>query len=158
MRLLLILAPNLTVQMLHVSKSSTVCLRADYFILYTCSEKFCTNVCEDVYFLHCLHIVGVDPGANHCDKNQQRCSLRRHGWSAAMGRTICDLAQGRGSCLTSRTVRACAGAAEFAGSVWISLLRGTPSGRRDPRHCLGLGRPPKTCLVDVELKRGEDLR
>jgi hypothetical protein len=37
MRLLLILAPNLTVQMLHVIKSSTVCLRADYFY-------FCTRV------------------------------------------------------------------------------------------------------------------
>jgi hypothetical protein len=32
------------------------------------------------------------------------------------------------SCLTSRTVRACAGAAEFAGSVWISLPEGTRRG------------------------------
>jgi hypothetical protein len=35
---------------------------------------------------------------------------------------------------------------------------GTPSGRRDPRVCLGVGRPPKMPLVDVEPKRGEDLR
>jgi hypothetical protein len=38
------------------------------------------------------------------------------------------------------------------------LPEGTPSGRRDPRVCLGVGRPPKTPLVDVEPKRGEDLR
>jgi hypothetical protein len=57
----------------------------------------------------------------------------------------------------SRTVRACAGATEFAGGAWISLPGGTPSGRRDPRPCLGTGRPPKTPLIDVELKIGEDL-
>jgi hypothetical protein len=34
----------------------------------------------------------------------------------------------------------------------------TPPGRRDPRVCLGIGRPPKTPLVDVESKRCEDLR
>jgi hypothetical protein len=33
------------------------------------------------------------------------------------------------------------GAAEFAGSAWISLPGGTPSGRRGPRPCLGTGRP-----------------
>jgi hypothetical protein len=38
------------------------------------------------------------------------------------------------------------------------LSGGTPSGSRDPRVCLGVGRPPKTPLVDVEPKRGEDLR
>jgi hypothetical protein len=38
------------------------------------------------------------------------------------------------------------------------LPRGTLSGRRDPRVCLGVDRPPKTPLVDVEPKRGEDLR
>jgi hypothetical protein len=40
-----------------------------------------------------------------------------------------------------RTVRAYAEAAEVAGGAWISLLGGTPSGRRDPRWCLGSGRP-----------------
>jgi hypothetical protein len=29
-------------------------------------------------------------------------------------------------------------------------------GRRDPRVCLGIGRPPKTPLNDVESERGED--
>jgi hypothetical protein len=39
-----------------------------------------------------------------------------------------------------------------------SLPGGAPSGRRDCRVCLGVGRPPKTPLVDVEPKRGQDLR
>jgi hypothetical protein len=34
----------------------------------------------------------------------------------------------------------------------------TPSERRDTRVCLGIGRPSKTPLVDVEPRRGEDLR
>jgi hypothetical protein len=38
------------------------------------------------------------------------------------------------------------------------LPGGTPSERRDRRVCLGVGRPPKMPLVDVEPKRGEDLR
>jgi hypothetical protein len=38
------------------------------------------------------------------------------------------------------------------------LPGGTPSGRRDPRVCRVVGRRPKMPLVDVELKRGEDLR
>jgi hypothetical protein len=38
------------------------------------------------------------------------------------------------------------------------LLRGTPLGRRDPKVCLGVSRPPKTSLFDVEPKRGENLR
>jgi hypothetical protein len=32
------------------------------------------------------------------------------------------------------------------------------SGRRDYKVCLGVDRPPKTPLVDVEPKRGGDLR
>jgi hypothetical protein len=36
------------------------------------------------------------------------------------------------------------------------LPRGTLSGRRDYRVCLGVDRPPKTSLVDVEPKRGEE--
>jgi hypothetical protein len=57
-------------------------------------------------------------------------------------------AQLRLLCLTAgrsapwgRTVRVYAEAAEVAGSAWISLPGGTPSGRRDPRWCLGSGRP-----------------
>jgi hypothetical protein len=42
--------------------------------------------------------------------------------------------------------------------TWISLTGRDPVGRRDPRVCLGIGKPPKTPLVDVEPKRGEDLR
>jgi hypothetical protein len=37
-------------------------------------------------------------------------------------------------------------AMEFANNPWISLPGGTLSGRRDPRICLGVGRPPKTPL------------
>jgi hypothetical protein len=36
-----------------------------------------------------------------------------------------------------------------------SLLGGTPSRRRELRVCLGISRPPKTPLVNVESKRGE---
>jgi hypothetical protein len=36
------------------------------------------------------------------------------------------------------------------------LSGATPSGRRDPRVCFGVDRPPKTSLVDVEPKRFED--
>jgi hypothetical protein len=32
---------------------------------------------------------------------------------------------------------------------------GTPSGRRDPRVCIGIGGPPKTPLNDVEPERAE---
>ena len=32
------------------------------------------------------------------------------------------------------------------------LPGGTPLGRRDPRVCLDVGRPPKASLVDVEVK------
>jgi hypothetical protein len=35
------------------------------------------------------------------------------------------------------------------------LPGGTPSGR-DPRVCLGIDKPPKTPLVDIEPKRGEE--
>jgi hypothetical protein len=38
------------------------------------------------------------------------------------------------------------------------LPGGNPSGRRDPRVCLGIGKPPKMPLVDVEPKRDGDLR
>jgi hypothetical protein len=33
-----------------------------------------------------------------------------------------------------------------------------PSGRRDPRLCLGIDRPPKTSLVEIEPNRGEASR
>jgi hypothetical protein len=69
-------------------------------------------------------------------------SLCMSGWSAPEARTVRDGTEGR---LLRRRPR--------------SRLPGwTPSGRRDPRVCLGVGRPPKTSLVDVEPKRGEDSR
>jgi hypothetical protein len=37
--------------------------------------------------------VGTDPGANHCDEYQRRCSLRRRGRSVAEGRMVHDLTQ-----------------------------------------------------------------
>jgi hypothetical protein len=44
-------------------------------------------------------------------------------------------------CLTvGRSTRA-QGRRKIAGGAWISLPGGTPSGRRDPRSCLGSGRP-----------------
>jgi hypothetical protein len=66
-------------------------------------------------------------GANHYNKNRRRCSLHRRGRSVARG----------------RTVRACAGAAKVTGGAWISLPRGTPFGRRDPRCCLGSAGQPR---------------
>jgi hypothetical protein len=36
------------------------------------------------------------------------------------------------------------------------LLWGIPSGRRHPRMCLHIGKPPKTSLVDIETKRDGD--
>jgi hypothetical protein len=38
-----------------------------------------------------------------------------------------------------------------------SRSREGPVGRRNPRLCLGIGRPSKTPLIDVEPERGEDL-
>nr|ACG43264.1 hypothetical protein [Zea mays] len=38
------------------------------------------------------------------------------------------------------------------------LQEGILSWRRDPKVCLGVGRPPNMPLVDVGPKRGEDLR
>jgi hypothetical protein len=48
--------------------------------------------------------VGANPGANYYDENRWRCSPWRRGQSVARGRTIRDLAQRLGSCLTSRTI------------------------------------------------------
>jgi hypothetical protein len=46
-------------------------------------------------------------------------------------------------CLTARAGRSARaqGRWKIAGGAWISLPGGTPSGRRDPRSCLGSGRP-----------------
>jgi hypothetical protein len=44
-------------------------------------------------------------------------------------------------CLTAGRSARAQGRRMIAGSAWISLPGGTPSGRRDPRSCLGSGRP-----------------
>jgi hypothetical protein len=56
----------------------------------------------------------------------------------------------------ARTVRN--GAEGLLRSRPISRLPGGTLSRRDPRACLSIGRTPKTPLVNVELKKGEDLR
>jgi hypothetical protein len=65
---------------------------------------------------------------------------RRTGSSSAYVRTVRDGAEGR--LLRIRPIS--------------RLPGGTLSGRRHPRVCLGIGRPHKTPLFDVEPKRGED--
>jgi hypothetical protein len=55
-------------------------------------------------------------------------------------------------------VRSCAEVTEFANNPCILLLEGTPSGRRDSRVFLEVGRPTKTPLNDVDSERGEDYR
>jgi hypothetical protein len=68
--------------------------------------------------------------------------LRTSGRSAARAQTVHDGTEGL---LLRNRLRSC-------------LQGGTPSERRDPRVCVGIGRPAKMPLVDVEPKRGEDLR
>lgn len=68
--------------------------------------------------------------------------LRTSEWSLFGAQTVCDGAESRILCSRPRS----------------RLPRGTLSERRDPRMCLGFGRPPNTSLVDVESERGEDLR
>jgi hypothetical protein len=79
-----------------------------------------------------------------------QCSLRRRGRSAAQDRTVRDLVQER------LLLYVCPDGPRWR-KLRSRLLRETPLGRRDPRICLGVGRPPNTLLVDVEPKRGEDL-
>jgi hypothetical protein len=57
-------------------------------------------------------------------------------------------------CLTTGRSARAQGRRKIAGGAWISLLGGTPSGRRDPRSCPGSGRPTWTPLIDVESRRG----
>jgi hypothetical protein len=85
----------------------------------------------------------VTYGRTVCDLAAEAAPpLRTFGWSMPRTRTVRDDAEGR--LLHSR--------------LRSRLLGGTPSGRRDPMVCLGIGRPPKMPLVDVEPKRGEDSR
>lgn len=84
--------------------------------------------------------IGADPNVNHCDENWQLCSLRRRGQFAVRDRTVRDLTQGLGSCLTSRTVHATQGRRSSPIAPG-SLSEGIPSRNRDSRLCLGIDRP-----------------
>jgi hypothetical protein len=77
------------------------------------------------------------------------CLTVRSGRSAAQGRTVRDLVQELGFPAwrpdgprprAGRSARA-QGRRKIAGGAWISLTGETPSGRRDPRSCLGSVRP-----------------
>jgi hypothetical protein len=92
---------------------------------------------------------GMDLGTNHFEMYRRRCTLWRRERSVTWRKSGSSL-------LMSHTVRVCTRATTFANNTWISLLGGTSSRRRDPRVCLGVGRPPKTSPDDVETKRGED--
>jgi hypothetical protein len=80
---------------------------------------------------------------------RRRCSLVKRGRSAAQGRMVRDLVQELGFPAwrpdgprprAGRSART-QGRRKIADGAWISLPGGTPSGRRDPRSCLGSGRP-----------------
>jgi hypothetical protein len=82
----------------------------------------------------------------------------------ALDRTIRDLDAGAAPSLRT-SGRSASGARTVRGRAESRLLRnkprshlpgGTPSERRYPRMCLGVDKPPKTTLVDVEPKRCED--
>jgi hypothetical protein len=79
---------------------------------------------------------GPRPGARRGGALCARADCPRPG----AGRSAAWCAAGA-SLPDGRTVRAYAEAAEVTGGAWISLPGGTPSGRRDPRWCLGSGRP-----------------
>jgi hypothetical protein len=105
-------------------------------------------------------------GRQTLERTTWRCSLRRCGRSTAQGRTVHDLGTGAAPPLCmfglsvhgARTVRDDAESRLLRSRPRSRLPGGTLSGRRDSRVCLGIGKPPKTPLVDVEPKRDKDLR
>jgi hypothetical protein len=113
MRLLLILAPNLTVQMLHVTKSSTVCLRAGYFYFCTRVQRNSALMCVRTEHLFSFYTVFTLLAPIRV----QITAIRTSGGALCGGADGPWPGTGAGSYLTSRTVRVCIGAAEFAGSV-----------------------------------------
>jgi hypothetical protein len=87
-------------------------------------------------------------------KNQRQCSLVRRGRSASQAGRSATWREAAVLSDQARTVRGTGpdgprpragrsaraqGRRKIADSAWISLPGGTPSGRRDPRSCLGSG-------------------
>jgi hypothetical protein len=86
-----------------------------------------------------VHSTGPDSPRPGAGATPPLCTSRR---SAPGARTVRDGAEGRLLRIRPRS----------------HLPGGTPLGRGDPRVCLGIGKPPKMPLVDVDPKIGEDLR
>jgi hypothetical protein len=82
---------------------------------------------------------GAGRSATWCEARW--CSLRKGGLSAAWGRTVRGLVRCWDFCLTAGRSARTQGRRKIADGAWISLPGGTPSGSRDPRWCLGSGRP-----------------
>jgi hypothetical protein len=105
-------------------------------------------------------------GRQTLERTAWRYSLRRRGRSVAQvtngpwpgAGAIPPLRTTGRSAPGARTVRNGAEGLLLHSRPRSRLLGGTASGRRDRRACLSVGIPPKTPLVDVEPKRGEDLR
>jgi hypothetical protein len=104
-----------------------------------------------------LDCIDVDLGVNHCNENRRRCSLRRRGQSTTRDRMVCDLAQRLGflphepdslRLVAGRSARA-QGSGVRRRRLDLAPCRNS-SGRRDPRLYLGISRPPKTPLNNVE--------
>ena len=93
-----------------------------------------------------IKCVGADPAPI--------TAMRTDGSALCEARTVCDLAQRLGFLLDeSDVLRVCRDGEVHRRRLDLAQ-GGTPSGRRDPRVCLRIGRPPRTPLNDVEPKRG----
>jgi hypothetical protein len=103
-------------------------------------------------------VCGRRSGRLTLERSTCQYSLQRREWSTTQSRTVRDLgAEAAPSLRTSgRSASGARMAREGAESHLLrrrprsGLLGEIPSGRRVPRVCLGVGRPPKTPLVDVE--------
>jgi hypothetical protein len=119
-----------------------------------CVENLYINVCVGYlclwWYLWCIYVIFVmyllfvlTPfwGAKH--------STRTNGGALYTGADGPRPGAGRSAtshratvpCLTAGRSARAQGWRKIAGGAWISLPGGIPSGRRDPRSCLGSGRP-----------------
>jgi hypothetical protein len=73
-----------------------------------------------------------------------------------MGQTVRDAAAGASLLCVEPDGRRVRSAAAVINSTWILLPGGIPSGRRDPRVCLVVGRSSKRPPDDVDSKRDEN--